>query len=249
MIQDMGSKQEITKDIISNVSHLSYLQKSLILWICKAYKHEKWANTFKPKYNGYSNHCLERKFLTNRLDLINRKGSQEPHQYIHNKSNTGFKTYHKRTKAARNNSKYHYYVGSVENKLSHQNNFPCEDLQNGWTIDSGASAHMNPFHKDCENIRSFRKVVYLADGSKISCHKVGDIVIPMLDNRDTHHTLRLKNVLIIPELDRRLFSVISFLTQGNCSVNFKADFIKLITKSGPKIKIPMSSLLSPIQNH
>ena len=41
MIQDMGSKQEITKDIISNISHLSYLQKSLILWICKAYKHEK----------------------------------------------------------------------------------------------------------------------------------------------------------------------------------------------------------------
>ena len=107
---------------------------------------------------------------------------------------------------------------------------------------------MTPFHKDCENIRPVRKVVYLADGSKISCNKVGDIVIPMLDNRENRHTLRLKNVLIIPKLDRRLFSVNSFLTQGNCSVNFKADFIELITKSGPKIKIPMSSLLSTVMN-
>ena len=37
--------------------------------------------------------------------------------------------------------------------------------EKGWIIDSGASAHMTPFKKDCTNIQPAYKLIYLADGS------------------------------------------------------------------------------------
>ena len=36
---------------------------------------------------------------------------------------------------------------SVENELQAKNHLPASNLEQGWVIDSGASAHMAPFKK------------------------------------------------------------------------------------------------------
>ena len=40
-----------------------------------------------------------------------------------------------------------------QHELSARNNFPVSNLKKEWIIDSGASAHMTPFWKDCINIQ------------------------------------------------------------------------------------------------
>ena len=54
----------------------------------------------------------------------------------------------------------------------------------------------------------------------------------------------MDNVLILPSLDRRLFSVNSFLQNGNNWVHFEGSHIHLDIKDGPRIRIPISSLQS-----
>ena len=51
-------------------------------------------------------------------------------------------------------------------------------------------------------------------------------------------------MLIVPSLDRRLFSVNSFLQNGNNWVHFENNSIHLGIRDGPKIKIPITSLQS-----
>ena len=119
-----------------------------------------------------------------------------------------------------------------------------EDLEHGWIIDSGASAHMTPYKSDCERTYPVLRQVFMADGSSIICKEAGDISIPLNQKTRNAFTLRLKDVLIIPELDRRLFSVNSFLNKGNNWVQFSSDFIELGIKSGPRVRIPITSLQS-----
>ena len=80
----------------------------------------------------------------------------------------------------------------------------------------------------------------MADGSSVLCREAGHIIIPLSSN----HKLVLKDVLIIPNLDRRLFSVNVFLRRGNNWVRFYQNHIELGIKSGPTIKISNSSLQS-----
>ena len=121
---------------------------------------------------------------------------------------------------------------------------PCSDLQHGWVIDSGASSHMTPVRKDCKDIYSVFRHVYMADGSSVICKEAGQISIPFNRKNGEPFYLVLKDVLIIPSLDRRLFSVNSFLNKGNNWVQFSRGFIQLGIRKGPNIKIPITSLQS-----
>ena len=56
----------------------------------------------------------------------------------------------------------------------------------------------------------------------------------------------MDNVLIVPNLDRRLFSVNFFLASGNNWVHFENNYNHLGTKDGPKIEKLFSSLLSNV---
>ena len=56
-----------------------------------------------------------------------------------------------------------------QHEINARTKFPATNLEKGWIIDSGASAHMTPFKKDCNNIQSTYKVIYLADGSSVLC--------------------------------------------------------------------------------
>ena len=133
---------------------------------------------------------------------------------------------------------------NVEHELLAKNHFPASDLERGWVIDSGASAHMTPFRRDCKEIQQAHRKIFLADGSTVICKEMGKIDIPIIHNKREIGILRLDNVLIVPNLDRRLFSVNSFLTSGNSWVHFENNYIHLGIKDGPKIKISLSSLQS-----
>ena len=103
---------------------------------------------------------------------------------------------------------------------------------------------MNPFKKDCINIQPTFKMIYLTDGSSVPCKHIGNITIPINKNNRLRASLILEDVLIVPNLDRRLFSVNAFLSKGHNWTQFSRNTIKLGIKDGPSIIIPIMSLQS-----
>ena len=69
-----------------------------------------------------------------------------------------------------------------QHEINARSKFPATDLEKGWSIDSGASAHMTPFKKDCSNIQPTYKIIYLADGSSVLCKYMGNISLPISKN-------------------------------------------------------------------
>ena len=104
--------------------------------------------------------------------------------------------------------------------------------------------NMTPFKNDCTNIQSTYKMIYLADGSSFLCKHMRNISIPISKNKKVLGSLILEDVLIVPNLDRRLFSVNAFLSRGHNWMHFSRHTIKLGIKDGPRINIPISSLQS-----
>ena len=102
-----------------------------------------------------------------------------------------------------------------QHKLSARNKFPAADLEKGWIIDSGASIHMTPFKKDCINIQRTFKMIYLSDGSSVLYKHMGNLTIPIYKNNRLLGSLIFEDVLIVPNLDMRLFSVNAFLSKGH----------------------------------
>ena len=41
----------------------------------------------------------------------------------------------------------------VEHEIHSRNTLPATDIERGWIIDTGASAHMTPFKRDCKKNR------------------------------------------------------------------------------------------------
>ena len=67
---------------------------------------------------------------------------------------------------------------------------------------------------------------------------------PVKKGRHTIGTLRFDDVLKVPSLDRRLFSVSSVLSKGNRRVLFQDNYVELRIKNGPKIRNPIIPLQS-----
>ena len=42
---------------------------------------------------------------------------------------------------------------NVQHEVLDWNHLPAYDLERGWVIDSGASAHTTPFIKDCRDVK------------------------------------------------------------------------------------------------
>ena len=80
---------------------------------------------------------------------------------------------------------------SVEKELQAKNHLPASNLEQGWVIDSGASAHMTPFKKDCYDIQNTNRRIYLVDGSSVICKSSGSINIPITKNILRRITLNL----------------------------------------------------------
>ena len=127
----------------------------------------------------------------------------------------------------KNEDKKSTFAFNVEHEILARNHLPASDLEKGWVIDSGASAHMTPFRRDCKNILPASRKIFLADSSAVLCREMGTIHIPILNGHTKVGILRLDSVLIVPSLDRRLFSVNSFLQNGNNWVHFEGSYIHL----------------------
>ena len=71
---------------------------------------------------------------------------------------------------------------------------------------------------------------------------MGMIEIPIHKENRLIGTLKLDDVVIVPNLNRILFSVSSFLSKGNNWVHCDNDYIQLGINDCPTIKIPITSL-------
>nr|CCA26539.1 putative polyprotein [Albugo laibachii Nc14] len=114
----------------------------------------------------------------------------------------------------------------------------CEDMVEGWLLDSGASSHMCPFKEAFSEIRPLKKDTYIsiANGSKISAQGIG-IVPVILENKTP---IRIENILYVPDLDRRLLSIqalaekglnVSF-GKGICQIRDNERVVTQVTKRG-----------------
>ena len=193
-----------------------------------------WLITFLNRHKRQNNNKY--KYKTNSNTKYNSKNSRTNHEMITPPRNNKRHT--------RDEVLGSTFAFNVEHELLARNHLPAHDLERGWVIDSGASAHMTPFRKDCKNIQTAHRKIFLADGSVVTCKEMGIINIPIQNGKTILGTLRLDNVLIVPSLDRRLFSVNSFLQNGNNWVHFENNSIHLGIRDGPKIRIPISSLQS-----
>ena len=86
-----------------------------------------------------------------------------------------------------------------------------------WWVDSGATQHMNPEKKDFVEYTPFDDPVKvnLADKSYLLAYGSGQIPIRLFDVNQRVNVL-LKNVLYVPKIKNRLFSVSSAVEDGGC---------------------------------
>jgi len=92
------------------------------------------------------------------------------------------------------------------------------DLHN-YLLDSGATQHMTPHLADLEDVVKGRKLgVEVADGHIIKCLATGKIRINMIDDDGNPIEAKLHDVMYIPGLNRRLFSITRFARHGHYAV-------------------------------
>ena len=71
---------------------------------------------------------------------------------------------------------------NVDHKIQARNYLPATEKK-GWVIDSGASAHMTPYKRDCKDIQQTNRKIFLADGSSVYCNQMGNIDIPIKERK------------------------------------------------------------------
>ena len=97
-----------------------------------------------------------------------------------------------------------------------------------WLIDSGCSNHMTPFEDDLiTDIGSSKSLVEVANGNIVKAPKKGTAFIRIVDVK-THKTfdILLEDVLYVPGLSRRLFSVTQWTNSGG-SLSFHGTTCKI----------------------
>ena len=82
---------------------------------------------------------------------------------------------------------------------------PILNYKEDWIIDSGCSNHMTNDDKKLEDMSNYkgRRVVLMADNSRLSISHVGKAVIP----RYGPQQLQLENIYHVPGLKKNLLSV------------------------------------------
>jgi len=89
------------------------------------------------------------------------------------------------------------------------------NLQN-YFLDSGATQHMMPQLADLEDVMEGKHLrVEVADGHIIKCPATGKICINMLDDNGNILEVKLQDVMYVPGLSRRLFSITRFVRHGH----------------------------------
>ncbi len=87
---------------------------------------------------------------------------------------------------------------------------------NNYLPDSGATQHMTPRLMDLTNVVEGQRLgVEVANGHIIKCSTTGDVKIRMQDDNCSNFTATLKDVMYVPGLSRRLFSITKFACHGH----------------------------------
>ena len=106
-----------------------------------------------------------------------------------------------------------------------------------WLIDSGCSNHMTPYKSDLiRNIIPSKSIVEVANGNLVQAPIEGTACIRIVDVNDHHqHDILLNNVLYVPGLSRRLFSVSQWTKcGGNLSFNGETCQMQFYTNNNSK---------------
>ena len=93
--------------------------------------------------------------------------------------------------------------------------------EDNWWIDSGASQHMTHNKKEFSNYFKFEELVHvkLADNSVLQYHGKGSVHLAV-NNGDEKVNIVLKDMLYVPRLQNKLFSLPSVIEKG-VTVQFK----------------------------
>ena len=102
-----------------------------------------------------------------------------------------------------------------------------------WLIDSGCSIHMTPYKSDLtSDIKRSKILVQVANGNIVQAHSIGSTKIRINDiTGKPHQDILLEDVLYVPGLSRRLFSVPQWTSSGGacsfgvdkCTLSYKGD--------------------------
>ena len=117
-------------------------------------------------------------------------------------------------------------------------------LEHDWILDSGASSHTTPHYSDCFNIISTKASIKLADGTHTNCTHQGEATINFTDELGFKKLLHLKKVLIVPDLDKHLFSVTQFSNIHGNKIMFSIHGVLLQFPSGTTLTLPPPQLVS-----
>ncbi len=90
---------------------------------------------------------------------------------------------------------------------------------NNYLPDSGATQHMTPRLADLLDVVGGQKLgVEVADGHIINCSSTGKIIIQMYDDDGVQFSATLTDVMYVPGLSRRLFSITKFARHGHYAI-------------------------------
>ena len=118
------------------------------------------------------------------------------------------------------------------------------DLIN-WVLDSGCTGHMTPYKTDfvADTLREDHRLVEVANGYEVQATLSGTIVMPIFNDYGEKIHLRLEKVLYVPELTRRLFSLISLVDQQHKVLMSDSRGVQIWFK-GERFPITLPSLNS-----
>ena len=99
----------------------------------------------------------------------------------------------------------------VNQNIPHANN-----LEN-WVMDSGATCHMTQYKDDFMpgSEKPETKSVEVADGFAVSAPSSGTVIIDVVTDQNDDIKIRIHNVLYVPGLAQRLFSLMSLIEEGH----------------------------------
>ena len=163
---------------------------------------------FSNNYISTSNNQLHRPRPCHRPIRHNRHKSSNQRKQLHQR-NSSRKSTHKFSTSLSSSTQHPcncaFIAAASTNSI----------LEHDWILDSGASSHMTPHYSDCFNITRTKASIKLADGTHTNCTHQGETTIQFTDDLGIKQLLHLQKVLIVPDLDKRLFSVTQFSNVPN----------------------------------
>ena len=106
-----------------------------------------------------------------------------------------------------------------------------------WLVDSGATAHMTPFKEDFSSL-TIKKcgTVQIGDNSLLSKRGFGEVRMRTIDSNGEIYQMRLVNVMYVPDLCIRLFSVDATNQRGH-KVVFGSNGSCMQCKNGSTVNL------------